>query len=391
MCTRIGNLGFVAFVLGLAVTAYPQPNEPEFGWSLIVSPAGLKKAERRASSQLQTRSDPDEIRVDTDLVLSDLLVQDKNGSPVTGLTISDFEIRENGVPQKIDVFAHGDSSIPRSIILVIDHSLSQLQHIDLSIESAKVLVDSLRPNDRMAVVSDDVEMIVDLTSDKQRLKDALEGLRVKCKAGKFGRSSQYSALFAALNEKISRNGTRNIVIFQTDGDELALLRYSRASGLTNFSIEDIAAVAERKGVTVYTIFTGPRVASRTKRERIEHTRRAIDDQLRAFALATGKPPPFDQSRLTKQYVLARAERTAVEETAVASVAERTGGIAQSLETPDQAFAVYDRILSDIGRRYLIGYYPPERSETDARERRVRITLKNKGDYQVVGGRTYVIY
>jgi len=80
-----------------------------------------------------------------------------------------------------------------------------------------------------------------------------------------------------------------------------------------------------------------------------------------------------------------------EERAVASVAEETGGIAQSLETPDQASAVYDRILSDIGRRYLIGYYPPERSETAAREREVRITLKNKGNYRIIGGRTYVAY
>jgi len=89
--------------------------------------------------------------------------------------------------------------------------------------------------------------------------------------------------------------------------------------------------------------------------------------------------------------MSRAERTIAEEKAIGSAAEQTGGIAQSLESPDQASAVYERILSDIGRRYLIGYYPPERSGNAMREREVRITLKSKGNFRIIGGRTYVAY
>jgi len=382
-------LGTILFVGATLMSA--QPQEREFGWSLTVESADRKKADRQPPKRQRSVADPDEIRVETDLVLSDLLVQDKNGVPVHGLRATDFEISESGSPQAIDVFAYGDSSIPRSIILVIDHSLSQLRNIDLSVESAKVLVDSLRPNDRMAVVSDDVKLISDLTSDKQQLKSALEGLRLKCNEGKFGKSRQYSALFATLNERISRNGSRNIVIFQTDGDELSTIRRPRGSGITNFDIDDIVSVAERKGVTIYSVYTGPRLISRAKSERLEQARREIDDQIRAFSMIGGRKPPSGPSKLSKEYIIARAERSMEEERAVASVAEETGGIAQSLETPDQASAVYDRILSDIGRRYLIGYYPPERSETAAREREVRITLKNKGNYRIIGGRTYVAY
>lgn len=379
----------VLAIAAMAVNA--QKVEREFGWSLKVEPAELKKADLRALRTPRPSSASDEIRVDTDLVLSDLLVLDKNGTPVHGLRASDFEISDSGSPQQIDVFAYGNSSIPRSIILVIDHSLSQLRHIDMSIASAKVLVDSLRPNDRMAVVSDDVELIADLTSDKELLKSALETLRVKCNGGKFGKSSQYSALFATLNERISRNGTRNIVIFQTDGDELSMLRKNKAPGIANFGIEDIALVAERKGVTIYTVFTGSRLVGRSERERLEHIRREIDAQIRAFAVVGGKQPPPNPSKLSKQYIDSRAKTTIAEEKAVASVAEETGGIAQSLESPDQAAAVYERILSDIGRRYLIGYYPPERSDTAMREREVRISLKNKGNLRIIGGRTYVAY
>ena len=124
---------------------------------------------------------------------------------------------------------------------------------------------------------------------------------------------------------------------------------------------------------------------------MELTRREIDEQIRAFAVAAGKPPPQKPSKLSGEYVMARAERTIAEERAIASVAERTGGIAQSLESPEQAPNVYESILSDIGRRYLIGYYPPERASSENGEREVRITLKNKRNFRVIGGRTYVAY
>jgi VWFA-related protein len=323
--------------------------------------------------------------------LSDLLVQDKDGTPVSGLKAQDFEIVESGTPQSIDVFAVGDAAIPRSIILVIDHSLSQLRHIDLSVESAKVLVDSLRPNDRMAIVSDDIQLIADLTSDKEVLKSALEGLRTKCASGKFGKSYQYSALYATLNERIARNGTRNIVIFQTDGDEFPSLRRTRSTGASSFALDDVLSLAERKGVTVYTVFTGNRFGEKSRSERMERVRHAIEDQIRAFAAATGRPQPTKRSKLSNEYMEQHAQRAMADEKAVASVAERTGGIAQSLELPEQAREVYERILSDIGRRYLIGYYPAETLDKDSREREVRITLKRRGNYRVVGGRTYVAY
>lgn len=386
------SIAAAAIFLAAVGSGQPQQPEREFGWSLTVEPAERRKMREQPVQKVSGQAaESDEIRIETDLVLSDLLVQDKNGTPVSGLKAADFEIIESGIPQKIDVFAFGDAAIPRSIILIIDHSLSQLRHIDLSVESAKILVDSLRPNDRMAIVSDDIQLIADLTSDKDVLKAALEGLRTKCASGKFGKSYQYSALYATLNERISRNGTRNIVIFQTDGDEFPSLRRTRTTGVSSFTLEDISSTAERKGVTVYTVFTGSRFGEESRRERLERVRNAIDEQIRAFALATGKPPPTKRSKLSKEYMEQHAQRAMVDEKAVASVAERTGGIAQSLEVPEQAREVYERILSDIGRRYLIGYYPADTLEKGSREREVRITLKRKGNYRVVGGRTYVAY
>jgi VWFA-related protein len=388
-----GRNAFLAISIAILVSGSgAQSDDREFGWSLTISPSARKKAEiRELASSPRSTADEGEIRVDTQLVLSDVLVQDKNGVPVPGLRSSDFEISENGNIQSIDVFAYGDSAIPRSIILVIDHSLSQWNHIDRSVAAAKVLVDSLRPTDRMAIVSDDIVLISDFISDKATLKELLESLRLKCGAGQFGKSHQYSALFAALNERITRNGTRNIVIFQTDGDQHAMLRTRSRVGSVDFSLDDIIATAERKGTTIYSVFTGPRYADMQERGMVEKARNDLLSQIRAFPATVNQLDPTKPIKLSDDYLKARAKRVIFEELAVAATAERSGGIAQSLESPDQAAAVYERILADIGRRYLVGYYPPERSSKEPREREVRITLRNKGDYRIIGGRTYVAY
>ena len=126
-------------------------------------------------------SDESVIRVDTDLVVAEFDVRDKKGKRVVGLGGSDFRIEEDGVEQAIEVFSYGkgSSSINRSIILIIDYSQSQLPYIETSIEAAKVLVDMLEPNDRMALVTDDVELLLDFSSDKAVLKEQLDNLKFR--------------------------------------------------------------------------------------------------------------------------------------------------------------------------------------------------------------------
>jgi hypothetical protein len=96
-------------------------------------------------------------------------------------------------------------------VLVIDYSGSQFPYIKNSVDAAAVLVDKLGPRDRMAIVTDDVEMLVDFTNDKRELKKKLNTLLEKSKGNdgflgvggtrqQFGKSAQYSALMATLKE-----------------------------------------------------------------------------------------------------------------------------------------------------------------------------------------------
>src|SRR5204862_6230783 len=116
-------------------------------------------------------------RIETSLVVCDVLVTDQRGRPERNLKPTDFAISEDGVPQQVGLLSVGDSAnLSRSIVLIIDYSRSQYPYIADSIEAAKILVDELGPHDQMAIITDDVELLVGFTSDKRDLKQALDSL-----------------------------------------------------------------------------------------------------------------------------------------------------------------------------------------------------------------------
>src|SRR6185295_7057123 len=102
------------------------------------------------STRNERADDDDVVRIETSLVTADVLVTDKQGRPVRDLKAADFSISEDGVTQQIGHFVLGDnSSLARTIVLIIDYSRSQFPYITDSIEAAKVFVNKLGPNDRM--------------------------------------------------------------------------------------------------------------------------------------------------------------------------------------------------------------------------------------------------
>ena len=84
----------------------------------------------------------------------------------------------------------------------------------------------------------------------------------------------------------------------------------------------------------------------------------------------------------------RAIETFVQgQVAAARVAELTGGWASFLGSPEDAYEVYGRILADINRRYILGYYPANK-ELDGKLRRVRVEVRGHPEYVIQGGRSY---
>jgi hypothetical protein len=75
------------------------------------------------------------------------------------------------------------------------------------------------------------------------------------------------------------------------------------------------------------------------------------------------------------------------QTALMGLAKYTGTIPEFLERPSQADEIYTRILTDIDRRYVIGYYPTNRAH-DGLRRKISIEVRNHPEYTVWGQKSY---
>ena len=415
-----------------------KPKLKDFGSSLKKlkwDPEKNETGDNAGGVESRNADGDDVIRIETSLVACDLLVVDKQGHTVRGLKESDFTISEDGTPQQVGHFLLGDNAnVPRSIVLIIDYSGSQYPYIRNSVESAKLLVDKLGPLDRMALVTDDVEMLVDFTNDKVNLKKKLDLLVTRNNGKKgflgvggirrqFGRSAQYSALMATLKEAFDDEDQRPIIVFQTDGDEAQylrnpiitpsvppnlppdlqaeaqeqveqLLRLQRQS-MTEFSLDDVYRAVEKSRATIYTVVPGYRLIGLTPQQQMERVK-ADDDRRIAEWLASEGPKMREafkarederQKKSPIEVLKYRTEQSVKVQAALAEVATLSGGWTEFLETPSQADDIYSRIFSDINQRYIVGYYPSNKRR-DGKRRKINFEVKGHPEYTILGRRSY---
>ena len=419
--------------LALAQTG-EKPKLKDFGSSLK-----KLKWDPQTNSTTDTRNtssdDDDVIKIETALVVSELLVLDRQGKPVQGLKESDFVITEDDTPQQIGHFVLGDNrSLPRSIVLIIDYSGSQFPYIKNSVEAAGVLVDKLGPLDRMAIVTDDVELLSEFTNDKRELKKKLNTLLEKSRGNEgflgiggtrrqFGKSAQYSALMATLKEAFDDEDQRPIVIFQTDGDEAEYLRNSiivpqtppdlppelvaivqgeveqrrqlQRNSLTEFSLDDVYKAVEKSRATIYTVVPGAKLVGLDPEQQLAIVKaedeRAINEMLPTLSKKAREAFMARQEARKKvvpvQVLRMRAQDNAKLQEALAAVAPLSGGWTEYLEQPSQAQGIYSRIMSDISQRYIVGYYPTNK-ERDGKRRLMNFQVKGHPEYTILGRRSY---
>jgi len=370
-----------------------RPRLKNFGTSVYLNSEEIEKLSKQRERQPEGE---DVVRIDTDMVVSDVLVLDAEGHPIQGLEAKDFIVKEDNQPQEIGSLSLGNSDqVPRSIVLIIDYSNSQLPYVITSLEAAKTLVDKLKRSDRMALVTDDVQLLVDFTSDKEALKAQLDALKQRAMRGETGRSQQYDALMATLSELFNREEERPIVIFQTDGGELDALGQVPPPWLRpympakKFSFEDLLTAAERARVTIYSIIPGVSMLGLSGEELLKRSRLDWENRMKSQELfwrlwnlpARPANPPTDE-------ILRRnAARWSHLHFGVVQIAKATGGWADYLERPEQADGLYAHVLNDINQRYVIAYYPKNRVH-DGERRRVSFEVRGHPEYIILGRRSY---
>jgi Ca-activated chloride channel family protein len=204
-------------------------------------------AQTPQTSQPQRTPQPQEpppkgptFKVRAEFVRVDALVTN-HGTSVAGLKGDDFELRDNGVPQKVSVMEA--SSLPVDVAMALDVSGSvQGQPLANLKDAATGLVDALRPGDRVALLSfnDLLWIHSPLTNDFGRMRQLIGEMDAN------GRTSLRDAAQAALLQGDPDAGRALIMLF-TDGDDVS-------SWLADAAIVD---TAKRVNAVVYSITIDP--------------------------------------------------------------------------------------------------------------------------------------
>jgi Ca-activated chloride channel homolog len=131
-----------------------------------------------ARTQDNPEQAPSVIHVDVNLVLLDATVKTKTGKIIDGLKQQDFELREDGVPQKIDIF--GRDELPLNVALVLDLSDSIGPFLGPLRGAANTALSALKPEDEVALFtfSTKAELRVPFTKDRSAIADQISGFKI---------------------------------------------------------------------------------------------------------------------------------------------------------------------------------------------------------------------
>jgi tight adherence protein C len=167
-----------------------------------------------------------------------------DGLPITGLTGGSFAVYENGRQQTVD---SGDAlqatTTPLTVMLALDTSLSMADagKLQSAQAAATAFVNQMRPIDRVGLIQfgSEFSLISSFTNDHAALVDEIDHLTPQ------GNTRIYDALYLALQETKSADGSRAIVLM-TDGQD------------TESAIDLVHALAlvHDSGIRVYTIGIG---------------------------------------------------------------------------------------------------------------------------------------
>ena len=267
-----------------------------------------------AAATVATSQQP--IRVGVDLVHFSVVVTDKRGAPITGLTADDFEVLERGKSQRVKFFASSDAAIapPLHLGFLLDASGSMEKDIR---DDRTAAIKFLKEHDYAVDVT-----LVDFDTQVQvaryRADDyprLIERIRMR-KPG--GMTAFYDALAVYLRGASVQDGQKILVAYTDGGDTRSTIHGG-----------DVSELLKLSDVTMYALgyLQGHGASSRTNAQM----------ELQRFSAMTGGQAFFPTS-------------------------------IKDLDS------LYERIQSEIAARYTLGY-----TSTDDREdgswRPVEIKLK----------------
>jgi Ca-activated chloride channel family protein len=285
--------------------------------------------EARAQVQpRQTNDSPDTVfRTGVDLVALNVVVTGAQQKFVTGLSIDNFAVFEDGVQQDLSFFAAKD--VPLDLALLLDTSASMIDKMATMQEAAIGFASTLRPGDRLSVVDikDSTKILHKLDDDRGRVDAVIRQTAAR------GGTALYNGLYMALKDMVKQrrqNGDvrRQAIAVLSDGQDTASL----------IGFDDVMDEAKVAGIAIYTITL---TTGRTAR-----------------SAANAGSRYFSQSEFGMK---ALAQETGARAFFPTSIADLSG--------------VYATIAEELASQYALGY-TPKNPKRDGAFRRVVVRVED---------------
>jgi VWFA-related protein len=379
--------------------------------------------------------------IDVSIVNVDVIVTDRRGNHIRGLTAADFEIRDNGVPQPITNFAEyedkpaaapatidGKAGVEstaaaaaprekRTLVVFIERQVMAPAQADTFIESIKRLLhDSMRPGDSAAVVTFRYAMKVEqeFTGDMTKLDASLDKLHTF-----FDRVSQDPESENIRNEYMQelldqdaaaagQVSVQSLILSGYDQRRRAFLDIRRKINTVNTLVNTMAATEGRKAILLatrrFSQYAGveySRGGPGPSTDDEEFNTLTLRDQLVRNANAAGvtlyavypeglvdtpignverrmsSNPSTDMARFSRGNAILLNETAALND-----VAARTGGVAGWGFTDVAKIA--NTMRDDLSSYYSLAFKAPKKSATH----KITVTTTNRG-YTVRARREFV--
>ena len=282
----------------------------------------------KSQAQNRTADQRSSIRIDVNLVSVIASVLDQNNRPVPDLQRDQFEIYEEGKPQKIENF-EPETQQPLDLALMIDSSLSEIKELQFESEAAARFIGQVvRPDDHVGIFE---------------FADTVTQLA--------GFSGNVPQLQAAVRHIAPGDGTALYDAVYLGSDALA------------------KAPSDRRKVLILITDAG----ETTSRADFETARRAA---LRAEALLY---------TIVIRPVKGENGRNTAGEHALETIADSTGGAMYYPDEVSQLDAIFDRINRELRTQYRLGYYPQPRPPQGTYR---AIEVRVKGNYKVRYRKSY---
>lgn len=332
------------------VAPTPSPTPPTSGPANTANKDAQPSAHNPPSDQV---AEADVLRINTTLVSVPVSVTDQNGRYLPDLQKQDFHIYEDGVEQEIAYFASVEK--PCTVILLLDTSASTWSKLGQIKDAAKTFVDQLRPNDQVGVISFGMGVKVqsEPTSDRKRIRKGIES------TGRGLSTRLYDAMDKVMKKYLDRIPGRKAVVLFTDGVDATS---------NNSTYESTLHTAEELDALIYSIrydTYDPAADKGNVPDPLSGLRLpSILRKIPLPSIGTSSGGGAGSSRADYE----RGERYLHE------LAELTGGrVYEASKDLRYLRTAFSSIADELGRQYLVGYYPRKKGSVGQR-RRIKVKV-----------------